>query len=83
MDISFLEAHYAMLIDNNYPSDMNLGVYGLLRGDNSAILKILTSKGIDVNTPLKDLAVASQFDVIIEAPVIDTVADSSELLLAV
>lgn len=83
MDISFLEAHYAMLIDNNYPNDMNLGVYGLLRGDNSAILKILTSKGIDVNTPLKDLAVASQFDVIIEAPVIDTVADSSELLLAV
>lgn len=82
MDIP-LEAHYAMLIDNNYPSDMNLGVYGLLRGIILPYWKSSHQKGIDVNTPLKDLAVASQFDVIIEAPVIDTVADSSELLLAV
>ncbi|MFA3762924.1 heme acquisition protein HasA [Yersinia sp. 2466 StPb PI] len=82
IDISFLEILYAMLRDNSYPSDMDLGVYGLLRGNNASILKILESQGVDVNTPLKDLALASQFDVIVDIPVIDTVADSSELLLA-
>ncbi|MFW5389570.1 heme acquisition protein HasA [Yersinia sp. 2542 StPb PI] len=82
IDISILETLYAMYRDNSYPSDMDLGVYGLLRGNNASILKILESQGVDINTPLKDLALASQFDVIVDMPVIDTVADSSELLLA-
>ncbi|CNI16880.1 heme acquisition protein HasA [Yersinia pekkanenii] len=83
IDISVFEVHYAMLIDNSYPSNMDLGVYGLLRGNNIPILEILKSQGIDVNTPLKDLAIASQFDVITDVPTIDTVGviNSSEISL--
>ncbi|MGH1596613.1 heme acquisition protein HasA [Yersinia proxima] len=83
IDISMVEIIFAIAVDNSYPSDMNRGVYGLLRGNNAHILEILQSQGVDVNTPLKDLAIASQFDVVTNIPVIDTVGttDESGLLL--
>ena len=79
IDISIFEVVFAIAINNSYPSDMNYGVYGLLRGSNAPILEILKSQGVDVNTPLKDLAIASQFDI----PVIDTVGTtiSDDILL--
>ncbi|HHL2561854.1 TPA: heme acquisition protein HasA [Yersinia enterocolitica] len=85
IDISMVEIIFAMFINNEYPDNMSLGVYGLLRGKNAHILEILKSQGVDVNTPFKDLAIASQFDVVTDLPVIDTVgtADSAEILLAV
>ncbi|HHH2222537.1 heme acquisition protein HasA [Yersinia enterocolitica] len=48
------------------------------------MLEILKSQGIDVDSPLKDIAIASQFEVVVDIPIIDTVgaADSSEILLA-
>ncbi|MFV8758036.1 heme acquisition protein HasA, partial [Yersinia enterocolitica] len=45
----------------------------------------LTAKGIDVNTPLKDMAIASQFEAMVsDMPMIDTVGvvESSDMLLA-
>ncbi|WP_227731765.1 heme acquisition protein HasA [Yersinia proxima] len=84
IDISMVEVIFAMFVNNEYPSNMELGVYGLLRGNNAHILEILQSQGVDVNTPLKDLAIASQFDVVTNIPVIDTVGatDESSILLA-
>lgn len=83
IDISKVEVVFAMLINNSYPNDIDLGVYGLLRGNNAPILELLKSQGVDVNIPFKDLAIASQFDVINDMPVIETVAtiDESGLLL--
>ncbi|HHL2501904.1 TPA: heme acquisition protein HasA [Yersinia enterocolitica] len=80
IDISMFEVIYAIAINNSYPSDMDRGVYGLLRGKNAPIVEILKSQGVDVNTPFKDLAIASQFNI----PVIDTLGtnDSNEILLA-
>lgn len=79
IDVSMFEVVFAIAINNSYPSDMNYGVYGLLRGSNAPILEILKSQGVDVNTPLKDLTIASQFDI----PVIDTVGTtvSEDMLL--
>ncbi|HDL7991977.1 TPA: preprotein translocase subunit SecG, partial [Yersinia enterocolitica] len=51
-------------------------------------LEKLKAQGIDVDTPLKNMAIASQFEaaseVINDAPVIDTLgaADNDELLLS-
>ena len=79
IDISIFEVVFAIAINNSYPNDINLGVYSLLRGNNAPMLEILKSQGIDVNTPFKDLAIASQFDM----PVIDTVGTtiSDDILL--
>lgn len=84
IDISMFEVVFAMLIDNSYPSDINLGVYGLLRGNNAPILEILKSQGVDVNTPFKDLAIASQFEILADRPLIETVGttDVGDILLA-
>lgn len=84
IDISMFEVVFAMLIDNSYPSDINLGVYGLLRGNNAPILEILKSQGVDVNTPFKDLAIASQFEILADGPLIETVGttDVGDILLA-
>lgn len=84
IDISMFEVFFAMLIDNSYPSDINLGVYGLLRGNNAPILEILKSQGVDVNTPFKDLAIASQFEILADRPLIETVGttDVGDMLLA-
>ncbi|HDL6964157.1 TPA: hypothetical protein PXM28_003527 [Yersinia enterocolitica] len=83
IDISMFEVVFAIAINNSYPSNMNLGVYGLLRGNNSPILEILKSQGVDVNTPLKDLAIASQFEITTDTPIIETVGttDGDDILL--
>ncbi|CNL51614.1 hemophore [Yersinia aldovae ATCC 35236] len=48
------------------------------------LLEALAAQGIDINIPLKDMAIASQFDAIADVPVIDTVGatDGSDSLLA-
>lgn len=67
------------------PSGKSLGVYSLLRGDAEPILAKLKAQGVDVDTPLKDMAIANQFYVApVDSPVIDTVGvtEGSEALLA-
>ncbi|EKN3980405.1 hypothetical protein RSJ44_003049 [Yersinia enterocolitica] len=84
IDISMFEVIFAIAINNSYPSDMNRGVYGLLRGNNTPILEILKSQGVDVNTPFKDLAIASQFEIPADTVLIETVGttDGGNILLA-
>lgn len=87
-----IESSFYMLLHSYIHHDClngkDLGVYGLLRGDAEPILKKLKAQGIDVDTPLKDMAIASQFEaaseVINDAPVIDTVGTAAnvEILLA-
>ncbi|EPB3978407.1 heme acquisition protein HasA [Yersinia enterocolitica] len=69
---------------NPYQGGIDHGTYNLLRGNAIPMLEILKSQGIDVDSPLKDIAIASQFEVVVDIPIIDTVgaADSSEILLA-
>ncbi|ELZ3992505.1 hemophore [Yersinia enterocolitica] len=69
---------------NPYQGAIDHGTYNLLRGNATPMLEILKSQGIDVDSPLKDIAIASQFEVVVDIPIIDTVgaADSSEILLA-
>ncbi|EKN4033474.1 heme acquisition protein HasA [Yersinia enterocolitica] len=69
---------------NPYQGGIDHGTYNLLRGNATPMLEILKSQGIDVDSPLKDIAIASQFEVVVDIPIIDTVgaADSSEILLA-
>lgn len=69
----------------NHQGDMHKSIYGLMRGNADPLLEVLTAKGIDVNTPLKDMAIASQFEVMAsDMPTIDTVGvvESSDMLLA-
>ncbi|CRY18287.1 heme acquisition protein HasA [Yersinia enterocolitica] len=69
----------------NHQGDMHKATYGLMRGNAEPLLEVLTAKGIDVNTPLKDMAIASQFEVMAsDMPMIDTVGvvESSDMLLA-
>lgn len=87
-----IESSFYMLLHSYIHYDClngkDLGVYRLLRGDAEPILKKLKAQGIDIDTPLKDMAIASQLeaasDVINDAPVIDTVGavDNTEVLLA-
>ncbi|HHH0268015.1 TPA: heme acquisition protein HasA [Yersinia enterocolitica] len=67
-----------------YQGGIDHGTYNLLRGKAAPMLEILKTQGIDVDSPLKDIAIASQFEVVVDIPIIDTVgaADSSEILLA-
>ncbi|EKN3948871.1 TPA: heme acquisition hemophore HasA [Yersinia enterocolitica] len=69
----------------NHQGDMHKSIYGLMRGNADPLLEVLTAKGIDVNTPLKDMAIASQFETMVsDMPMIDTVGvvESSDMLLA-
>lgn len=69
----------------NHQGDMHKSIYGLMRGNADPLLEVLTAKGIDVNTPLKDMAIASQFEAMVsDMPMIDTVGvvESSDMLLA-
>ncbi|HFR4115598.1 TPA: heme acquisition protein HasA [Yersinia enterocolitica] len=69
----------------NHQGDMHKSIYGLMRGNADPLLEVLTAKGIDVNTPLKDMAIASQFEAMVsDMPMIDTVGayDGSEILMA-
>ncbi|CNL33522.1 hemophore HasA [Yersinia frederiksenii] len=74
--------------EENHQGEMHKGTYGFMRGDATPFLDILKSKGIDVDTPLKDMAIASQFDnsgeMVSDAPVIDVIGtyDGAELLVA-
>ncbi|EKN3725108.1 TPA: hemophore [Yersinia enterocolitica] len=70
---------------NPYQDGVDQGIYNLLRGNADPLLEVLTAKGIDVNTPLKDMAIASQFEAMVsDMPMIDTVGvvESSDMLLA-
>ncbi|HDL7825481.1 TPA: heme acquisition hemophore HasA [Yersinia enterocolitica] len=69
----------------NHQGDMHKSIYGLMRGNADPLLEVFTAKGIDVNTPLKDMAIASQFEAMAsDMPMIDTVGvvESSDMLLA-
>ncbi|CND04203.1 hemophore HasA [Yersinia frederiksenii] len=74
--------------EENHQGEMHKATYGFMRGDATPFLDILKAKGIDVDTPLKDLSIASQFDassdVMADAPIIDTIGsyDGAEILMA-
>ncbi|WP_420075607.1 heme acquisition protein HasA, partial [Yersinia sp. 2542 StPb PI] len=67
-----------------YQGGEDEGIYNLLRGNATPMLELLKAQGIDVNTPLTDMAIATQFNAIADTPVIDTVGvtDGSDILLA-
>ncbi|HDL7751316.1 TPA: hemophore [Yersinia enterocolitica] len=67
-----------------YQGGIDHGTYNLLRGKAAPMLEILKAQGINVDSPLKDIAIASQFGVVGDMPIIDTVgaADNSGILLA-
>ncbi|CNI27743.1 hemophore HasA [Yersinia massiliensis] len=69
--------------EENHEGEMHKSVYGLMRGNAEPMLEILKAKGIDVDAKLKDIDIASQFDVMSDAPEIATVgiADDSDALL--
>ncbi|EKN6339565.1 heme acquisition protein HasA, partial [Yersinia enterocolitica] len=52
------------------------------------LLEILQAKGIDINTPLKDMAIASQLEnaaeIMSDSPIIDVIGtyDGAEILMA-
>ncbi|WP_145521911.1 heme acquisition protein HasA [Yersinia aldovae] len=85
IDVSSIEIFYAMLMDDNHQGSPNLSIYNLLRGNALPLLEVLKSQGVDVNTPLKDMVIASQFDVIADAPIIDILGSTvgNEILLGV
>lgn len=72
----------------NHQGEMHKATYGLMRGNAEPLLEILQAKGIDINTPLKDMAIASQLDttneMMADAPIIDTIGsyDGAEILMA-
>ncbi|AHM76379.1 heme acquisition protein HasA [Yersinia hibernica] len=74
----------------NHQGEMHKATYGFMRGNADPFLDILKAKGIDVDTPLKDMAIASQFDnnneMVSDAPmpVIDVIGsyDEAEVLMA-
>jgi heme acquisition protein HasA len=80
-DVSRSTTH--LLQDQDTQDVQDLGIYNLLKGNANPLLNILQSQGISVDTPLKDMAIASQFDVIADAPIIDIVGenDGSDILL--
>ncbi|HHG9705295.1 TPA: heme acquisition protein HasA [Yersinia enterocolitica] len=77
---------YVLIEDKNYQGGANLGIYNLLRGNAEPILMKLEAQGIDVNTPLKDMDIASQSDIASEIMAdifeIETVGVPQELLAA-
>lgn len=87
-----IENSFYMLLHSYHHHDCirgkDLGIYSLLRGDAEPILNKLKSQGIDVDIPLKDMAIATQFeehsDIISNVQLIDTVGvlDNAEILLA-
>lgn len=75
-------------IAENHQGEVHKVIDGLIRGNADPLLEILQARGVDINTPLKDLAIASQFsatnEVIADISVVDTVgtSDSAEILMA-
>lgn len=72
----------------NHQGEVHKVIDGLIRGNADPLLEILQARGVDINTPLKDLAIASQFsatnEVMADIPVVDIVgtSDSAEILMA-
>lgn len=72
----------------NHQGEVHKVIDGLIRGNADPLLEILQARGVDINTPLKDMAIASQFsatnEVMADIPVVDTVgtSDSAEILMA-
>ncbi|CNK97016.1 hemophore HasA [Yersinia mollaretii] len=71
----------------NQQGEVHKVIDGLMRGDADPLLEILQAKGIDINTSLKEMAIASQFDttseILTNAPVIDTVGVANDYDLAI
>ncbi|AKP33815.1 heme acquisition protein HasA [Yersinia aleksiciae] len=76
----------AKQMSENHEGEMHKATYGLMRGNADPLLEILKAKGIETTTPLKDMAIASQFtDTMADAPIVDTVGvyeDSEGMLMA-
>jgi heme acquisition protein HasA len=79
------EFDFTKTMVENHQGDMHKATYGLMRGNADPLLEVLAAKGIDVNTPLKDMAIASQYEAMVsDAPmIIDTVGvvESSDMML--
>lgn len=75
---------YALWRDIYYQGGQNLGIYNLLKGNATPLLDILKAQGIDINTPFKDMTIASQFEIPADALLIETVGttDGGDILLA-
>lgn len=62
-------------VAENQQGEVHKIIDGLMRDNATPLLEVLQAKGIDINIPLKDMAIASQFDtpseVLADAPVID------------
>ncbi|CQD43772.1 heme acquisition protein HasA [Yersinia mollaretii] len=78
-------------MEENEQGETHQIIYGLMCGNATPLLEILQAKGIDINTPLKDMAIASLFDspseVQADAPIIGTIGitddfDSAMLIAA-
>ncbi|WP_145493343.1 heme acquisition protein HasA [Yersinia aleksiciae] len=71
-------------IVDNRQGEVHKVIDGLIRGNADPLLEILQAQGIDINTPLKDMSIASQLDAVIDVSVIDTVGSTNEgeILLA-
>ncbi|WP_145491815.1 heme acquisition protein HasA [Yersinia rohdei] len=71
-------------VEVNRDGDLHKSVHGLMRANPEPFLELLKAKGIDVDIPLKDMAIASQYDIMADAPIIDTVGayDGAEILMA-
>ncbi|AJJ62063.1 heme acquisition protein HasA [Yersinia aldovae] len=73
---------YALWQDIYYQGGNELGIYNLLKGNANPLLNILKAQGINVDTPLKNMVIASQLEMTTDTPVIDTVGmDNSDMLL--
>ncbi|WP_145561812.1 heme acquisition protein HasA [Yersinia aldovae] len=73
---------YALWQDIYYQGGNELGIYNLLKGNSNPLLNILKAQGINVDTPLKNMVIASQLEMTTDTPVIDTVGvDNSDMLL--
>lgn len=74
--------------EENHQGDMHKATYGLMCGNADPLLEVLQAKGVDINTPLKDMSIASQLDttsdVMADSLVVDTVgaSDNVEILMA-
>ncbi|MFI0488142.1 MAG: heme acquisition protein HasA [Yersinia sp. (in: enterobacteria)] len=79
------EFDFTKTMVENHQGDMHKATYGLMRGNSDPLLEVLAAKGIDVNTPLKDMAIASQYEAMVsDGPMIDTIGmdEGSYVLLA-
>ncbi|EMU6161407.1 hemophore [Yersinia enterocolitica] len=74
------EYDYFKITAENRKNDIHQIGFNLKKDNADILLEILKNQGVDVNTPLKDMASANQFNI----PVIDTLGtnDSNEILLA-